>query len=54
MSEKLSLNKLWYSPASPAEPFLPDKLSNLPEPVTRYLTHAIKPGTPLSQAVRLR
>lgn len=36
-----------------AEPFDPALVDGLPAPARRYLLHAIRPGTPLSQVVRL-
>jgi hypothetical protein len=33
--------------------FDPERLDSLPDPVRRYLTHAIAPGTPLWQSVEI-
>jgi hypothetical protein len=38
---------------APARTFSESDLAGLPEPVQRYLRHAIAPGTPLSPSVRL-
>lgn len=38
---------------APAGSFGPDELTGLPEPVRRYFTAAIAPGTPLAVSVRL-
>ncbi len=51
----VSLDELWDSVSGrdPAR-FDPAQIAHHPEPVRRYLTHAIAPGTPLARAVRLR
>jgi hypothetical protein len=54
MSEQISLDELWNSPSQAKGKFDPEGLSDLPEPVTRYLNHAITPDTPLANAVRLK
>ncbi len=49
-----SLDDLWNSAKASEARFDPAQLAALPEPVRRYLQHAIAPGTPLASAVRLR
>lgn len=49
-----SLDDLWNSAPPGGGAFDPASLAALPEPVRRYLMHAIAPGTPLASAVRLR
>lgn len=49
-----SFDALWSAPAERGEPFDPERLSGLPEPARRYLTHAIAPGTRAASAVKLR
>lgn len=54
MAKGFSVDCLWNA-ASPGDlTFQPDQVSGLPEPVRRYLEHAIAPGTKLASAVRLR
>ncbi len=54
MTKSISLDALWDS-ATPTElVFNSDKLSHLPESATRYLEHAIAPGTKIAAAVRLK
>ncbi|MCC7540103.1 MAG: hypothetical protein IT379_28050 [Deltaproteobacteria bacterium] len=54
MSAAADLEALWnaYNPAPVT--FDPARIAHHAEPVRRYLTHAIAPGTPLANAVRLR
>lgn len=47
----------WTALASDGEPdgvFTADRVAALPEPVRRWLTHAIDEGTPVARAVELR
>jgi hypothetical protein len=48
------LDVLWNSAPPADEAFDRASVVHLPEPVQRYLAHAIAPGTPLASAVRLR
>jgi hypothetical protein len=48
-----ALNQLWQSAPVAEGVFQPDNYAHLPEPVQRYLNHAIAPGTQLASAVRL-
>jgi hypothetical protein len=41
------------APTDQLEPFDPAAIEHLPEPVRRWLTHAIQPGTPLRHSVTL-
>ena len=52
--KEASLDELWNSEKASEARFDPAQLAALPEPVRRYLQHAIIPGTPLASAVRLR
>jgi hypothetical protein len=54
MTRSLSLDALWQSAPATGQVFEPNHLINLPEPVQRYLKHAIAPGTKLASAVRLQ
>jgi hypothetical protein len=54
MTDDLSIHALWTSTPASARVLQPDRLARLPEPVRRYLEHAIPRGTPLASAVRLR
>ncbi len=54
MSKQISLEELWNSTSQAEGKFDPEGLSNLPEPVKRYLNHAIAPDAPLAKAVRLK
>lgn len=47
------LDELWQGSVSSSAVFDPRSVEALPEPVARYLRHAIAPGTPLASAVRL-
>jgi hypothetical protein len=42
------------SPASEPALFRPDLVTGLPEPARRWLTHAIRPATPLARSVELQ
>jgi hypothetical protein len=48
------LDALWEGSAIPEERFEPSRLTLLPEPARRYLSHAVAPGAPIARAVRLR
>ena len=52
--KQASLDDLWNSAKASEARFEPAQLADLPEPVRRYLQHAIAPGTPLASVVRLR
>ena len=59
--QKISLNRLWQSAPLSKQSFQPVERLELPDPVRRYLQHAISlegdaatPKTPLATAVRLR
>lgn len=54
MAETASLEKLWNGIPPGNQTFDSALLALLPEGVRRYLEHAIAPGTPLANAVRLR
>jgi hypothetical protein len=54
MSVNTSIDELWQSTSHAKGIFDPASLANLPEPVSRYLTHAIAPGTPLHNVARLQ
>ena len=52
--QPISINDLWHS-GSPSETvFHYDQIVDLPEPVQRYLKHAISAATPLANVVQLR
>lgn len=54
MAKSAALEELWNS-APPAQAFFdPPNIAQFPEPVRRYLMHAIARGTPLASAVRIR
>lgn len=53
MPDTTDLDVFWNSAPAPLGPFDPDWLKGLPDPARRYLTHALQPGAPLAQAVRL-
>ena len=53
MPDTTDIDILWSRAPAPSGPFNPDRLDGLPDPAQRYLTHALQPGTPLVQAVRL-
>lgn len=44
---------LWSSAPKPRSVFSPELARHLPGPAERYLVHALAPGSPLSEAVRL-
>ncbi|HJL18456.1 MAG TPA: hypothetical protein RMH99_22520 [Sandaracinaceae bacterium LLY-WYZ-13_1] len=52
---EMTLDQLWEAEGEAPErtPFDPSLLADQPEPMRRYLEHAIAPGTPLARAVRL-
>ena len=52
-SGKLSLDELWDAPSGERNVFEPENYLFLPESARRYLGHALAPGTPLAEAVRL-
>ncbi|MBE9070724.1 hypothetical protein IQ260_29210 [Leptolyngbya cf. ectocarpi LEGE 11479] len=52
--QPISVNKLWHSVSLSETVFHHDQIVDLPEPVGRYLKHAISAATPLASAVRLR
>lgn len=53
-SAKTTLDELWGAPPRQrADRFDPTLIADQPEPIRRYLEHAIAPGTPLARAVRL-
>jgi len=54
MSAKKTLENLWKYAQSANQTFEPERMSALPDPALRYLLHAIKPGAPLANAVRLQ
>jgi hypothetical protein len=54
MANRKMLQDLWDSEPSSEWIFNPEMLSGLPDPVQRYLTHAIAAGTRLASAVLLR
>jgi hypothetical protein len=45
---------LWSGAPKPRSVFSPELVRRLPEPAQRYFLHAIAPGAPLAEAVRLR
>jgi hypothetical protein len=53
MTEPRTLDDLWETASRGDTCFAPDALDALPEPVQRYLSHAIVAGTPLASSVRL-
>lgn len=54
MEQSPALTELWETALPVAENFEPMRWVDRPEPVRRYLEHAIAPGTPLATAVRLK
>jgi len=54
MVDKPLLREFWDTAATEAGTFPPPRFGDLPAAVQRYLGHAIAPGTPLANAVRLR
>ncbi|NJP05957.1 MAG: hypothetical protein HC837_10210 [Chloroflexaceae bacterium] len=53
---RANMQRIWISlaPTQPATTaFTPSMVADLPEPVQRYLLHAIAPGTPLAESVDL-
>lgn len=54
MTKVPSLDELCQHAPLPLGCFDPSAITDLPEPVQRWLNHSIEPGTPLSRAVRLR
>lgn len=53
MTGSPTLDELWTTVPQDGRRFTPEALDGLPEPVCRYLRHAITPGTPLASSVRL-
>jgi hypothetical protein len=53
MSAKKTLENLWNSTQRANQTFEPERMPALPDPAFRYLLHAIEPGAPLANAVRL-
>ncbi len=51
---EISLDDLWSSVEPADETFDPAEIQERPEPVRRYLEHAIEPGTPKYRAVKLQ
>lgn len=54
MPREMSLDDLWNADPPGAQLFHASQLTGLPEPVQRYLRHAIAEGAPLASAVRLK
>jgi hypothetical protein len=54
LSAKLTVDEFWNAAQHSEGLFDPDSLVDLPEPVFRYLNHAIAPDTSLAYAVRLQ
>src|SRR3569623_1744914 len=54
MHDTPSLDELWRTAPAPYALFDVARIAHLPLGARRYLTHAIVPGTPLANAVRLR
>lgn len=54
MADAPSLREFWDSSTAEAGAFPPPRFEELPSAARRYLRHAIAPGTPLANAVRLR
>src|SRR3569833_3060545 len=54
MHDAPSLDELWRTAPAPHALFDVARIAHLPLGARRYLTHAIVPGTPLANAVRLR
>jgi hypothetical protein len=50
----IRLNTFWDSAPTGHRTFQPDRLADLPEGASRYLQHAVAPGSRLAAAVRLR
>lgn len=48
------MDDLWKLAPAAEQAFRPDALGGIPEAARAYLEHAIRPGTPLAGAVRLR
>lgn len=54
MTRQAIEEKLAATPSAAGKSFFdPSRISNLPEPVRRWLTHAIAPGTPICNRARL-
>jgi hypothetical protein len=53
-ASQVSLDNLWKATSPSKQFFDPGRLNGLPQGARLYLQHAIKPGTPLASAVRLR
>src|SRR3569832_762094 len=54
MHDAPSLDELWRTAPAPHALIDVARIAHLPLGARRYLTHAIVPGTPLANAVRLR
>src|SRR3569833_2565593 len=54
MHDAPSLEELWRTAPAPHALFDVARIAHLPLGARRFLTHAIEPGTPLANAVRLR
>jgi hypothetical protein len=53
MADSVDLDSFWETAPTADGAFDPDRMEDLPALAQRYLTHALAPGTPLAQAVRL-
>lgn len=54
MPREMNLDDLWNAAPPGTQTFHASQLAGLPEPVQRYLRHAIAEGAPLASAVRLK
>lgn len=52
-NKDITITRLWDSARPPEKTFDPEQYRHHPEPVRRYLNHALAPLTPLANAVRL-
>lgn len=52
-SAPMDLDAFWESAPAAEGTFRPEQVAEWPAPARRYLTHALAPGAPLVQAVRL-
>jgi len=53
MPAAIDLDTFWDTAPTAQGTFRPDTLDEMPDPARRYLAHALAPGAPLAQAVRL-